>query len=173
MKILFLHGWHSTPGGLKPSFLAERGHEVLNPALCPDNFEKALQSGQQAFDLGKPDVVIGSSRGGAVAMNLSNRGTPLVLMCPAWKHWGTAKSVQEPCLILHSSKDEIVEFGHSEELLVASGLSRDRLIDVGVEHRMACAASLEAMEKACLALFQADSQGQETAIEGTPGGRRR
>lgn len=31
MRILFLDGWQSTPGGLKPAFLPEHGHEVLNP----------------------------------------------------------------------------------------------------------------------------------------------
>jgi hypothetical protein len=35
MKILFLHGWKSVPGGLKPSYLIRHGHEVINPAL-PD-----------------------------------------------------------------------------------------------------------------------------------------
>jgi hypothetical protein len=33
MKILFLHGWQSIPGGVKPTFLAQRGHEVINPRL--------------------------------------------------------------------------------------------------------------------------------------------
>jgi hypothetical protein len=32
MKIFFLHGWHSVPGGVKPSYLIEHGHEVINPA---------------------------------------------------------------------------------------------------------------------------------------------
>lgn len=36
MLILFLHGWHSIPGGVKPTFLAQHGHTVLNPKL-PDN----------------------------------------------------------------------------------------------------------------------------------------
>ena len=31
MKILFLHGWHSVPGGVKPTHLKDRGHEVINP----------------------------------------------------------------------------------------------------------------------------------------------
>jgi hypothetical protein len=35
MLILFLHGWQSTPGGVKPTFLKSHGHEVLNPTL-PD-----------------------------------------------------------------------------------------------------------------------------------------
>lgn len=29
MTILFLHGWTSTLGGLKPTYLAKHGHEVL------------------------------------------------------------------------------------------------------------------------------------------------
>jgi hypothetical protein len=38
MKILFLHGWHSVPGGVRPSYLIEHGHEVINPALSDDDF---------------------------------------------------------------------------------------------------------------------------------------
>ncbi len=26
MKILFLHGWHSVPGGVKPTYLKDNGH---------------------------------------------------------------------------------------------------------------------------------------------------
>jgi hypothetical protein len=32
MKILFLHGWHSVPGGVKPTYLVNHGHQVINPA---------------------------------------------------------------------------------------------------------------------------------------------
>ncbi len=38
MKILFLHGWNSKPGGVKPTYLARHGHEVFNPALPDDDF---------------------------------------------------------------------------------------------------------------------------------------
>ena len=65
MKILFLHGWSSTPGGLKPSYLASHGHEVLNPLLPDDDFEEAVRIAQAEYDNGHPDVVVGSSRGGA------------------------------------------------------------------------------------------------------------
>lgn len=40
MKILFLHDWHSVPGGVKPCFPADHGHEVINPAL-DDDFDAA------------------------------------------------------------------------------------------------------------------------------------
>lgn len=74
MKILFLHGWTSTPGGLKPSYLKNHGHAVLNPALPDDDFPAAVAIAQAEFDQHRPDVVVGSSRGGAVAMNI-NAGT--------------------------------------------------------------------------------------------------
>jgi len=38
MKILFLHGWHSVPGGVKPTYLVQHGHTVINPQL-PDGDE--------------------------------------------------------------------------------------------------------------------------------------
>ena len=44
MKILFLHGWTSVPGGVKPTFLAQHGHEVINPKLPDEDFEEAVES---------------------------------------------------------------------------------------------------------------------------------
>ncbi|MHB8974353.1 MAG: alpha/beta hydrolase [Pirellulaceae bacterium] len=94
MNILFLHGWQSTPGGLNPSYLKQHGHTVLNPALPDDDFDAAVRIAQAEFNRGKPDVVVGSSRGGAVAMNINSGNTPLVLLRPAWKRWGTATTVK-------------------------------------------------------------------------------
>ena len=47
MKILFLHGWHSVPGGVKPSYLIEHGHEVINPALDDDDWDAAVRTAQE------------------------------------------------------------------------------------------------------------------------------
>ena len=33
MNILFLHGRNSVPVGVKPTYLTDHGHEVVNPAL--------------------------------------------------------------------------------------------------------------------------------------------
>ena len=46
MKILFLHGWHSVVGGVKPLYLRQHGHEVANPALDDDSFGGALATAQ-------------------------------------------------------------------------------------------------------------------------------
>jgi hypothetical protein len=69
MKILFLHGWQSVPGGVKPTFLARHGHEVASPKLPDEDFGEAVRSAQAEFDKHRPAVVVGSSRGAAVAMN--------------------------------------------------------------------------------------------------------
>ena len=50
MKILFLHGWKSVPGGMKPSYLIEHGHEVINPALDDDDFDEAVRTAQAEYD---------------------------------------------------------------------------------------------------------------------------
>ena len=89
MKILFLHGWQSVPGGVKPTFLAQYGHEVINPKLPDEDFEEAVRIAQAEFEKHQPQVVVGSSRGGAVAMNINSGSAKLVLLCPAWKEWGT------------------------------------------------------------------------------------
>ena len=117
MKILFLHGWNSVPGGVKPTFLADHGHEVSNPKLPDDDFLAAIQIAQAEFDRHQPQVVVGSSRGGAVAMNLDSGAARLVLLCPAWKRWGTARTVKAGTVILHSPADDVIPFGESQELL--------------------------------------------------------
>src|SRR5471030_1481818 len=121
LKILFLHGWHSVPGGVKPTFLAQHGHTVLNPKLPDDDFELAVKIAQEEFDKHQPDVVVGSSRGGAVAMNINSGSAKLVLLCPAWKKWGTVMAVKSSTVILHSRADDVVPFADSEELAKNSG----------------------------------------------------
>jgi len=149
MQILFLHGWTSTPGGVKPTFLTQHGHEVLNPALPDEDFEEAVRIAQAEFERHNPDVVVGSSRGGAVAMNLEAGSTPLVLLCPAWKKWDHARTVKPGTVILHARADDVIPFADSEELVRNSGLSTSALIEIGTDHRLADPESLRAMLKAC------------------------
>ena len=149
MLILFLHGWHSVPGGVKPTYLIRHSHEVLNPALPDDNFAEAVQIAQAEFDKHQPQVVVGSSRGGAVAMNINSGDARLVLLCPAWKKFGTASTVKPGTAILHSRADDVVPFGDSEELLKNSGLVASALVEVGSDHRLADPEPLAAMLRAC------------------------
>ncbi len=148
MKILYLHGWNSVVGGVKPTYLRSHGHEIIEPALDHEDFEAALRTAQAAFDQHQPEVVVGSSRGGAVAVNLKSGSARLVLLCPAWKKWGQAKTVQPGAKIIHSRGDDVVPFGDSVELLSKSGLPESALIEVGQDHRLADPEPLEALLRA-------------------------
>ena len=149
MKILFLHGLGSQPGGLKPTYLMDHGHEVLNPRLPDDDFAESLRIAQSEYDQHRPDVIVGSSRGGGVAVNIDSGDTPLVLLCPSWKNKRLASKVKPNTMILHSRQDDVIPFNESEELLINSGLSPESIIEVGFEHRLADEHSLRAMLRAC------------------------
>lgn len=65
-KILFFPCLTSVPGGVKPTCLKDHRHTVLNPFL-DDDFDAAVCTAQAEYDQHQPDVIVGSSRGGAVA----------------------------------------------------------------------------------------------------------
>jgi len=148
MRILFLHGWNSVPGGVKPPYLKDHGHEVINPALPHEDFAEAVRIAQAECDKHRPQVVVGSSRGGAVAMNINSGDARLVLLCPAWKKYGTAKMLKAGSVILHSRADDVVPFADSEELIRHSGLPDSALLEVGSDHRLADPEPLAAMLRA-------------------------
>ncbi len=167
VRILFLHGWTSVPGGRKPTYLKDHGHEVINPSLPDDDFDQSVRIAGAEYNKYQPDVVVGSSRGGAVAINMQSGDTPLVLLCPAWKNWGNATTVKPHTIILHSRQDDVIPFADSEELVANSNLSPDALIEVGNDHRLADPEPVKAMLKACERFgLSADSILDDPAISG-------
>jgi hypothetical protein len=79
-------------------------------------------------------------------MNINSGGAKLVLLCPAWKKYGTTRTVKRGTVILHSRADDVVPFADSEELARSSGAT---LIEFGTDHRLADPEPLAAMLKAC------------------------
>jgi esterase/lipase len=152
MKILFLHGYGSDPNGIRPTFLKESGYEVAHPALPDHDFQKSLRIAQEVLDQTQPDVVVGSSRGGAVAMDIDTGNTPLVLIVPSWRKRGSTTKAKPSTIIVHSEHDDVVPIADSRELLRTSGLPDDHLIVAGENHRMvdeeAFGALLKAIERA-------------------------
>lgn len=150
LKILFLHGQESKPGGKKATFLKGAGYEVLNPALPRECFATSIKVAQDVIDLELPDLVVGSSRGGAVAMSVSTRGAPLVLIAPAWKRFMSTQQLDEfkirldsqSTIILHSDNDDIVDPQDSNQLSSIHGIKR---LNVGANHRMSDVDALDAL----------------------------
>jgi hypothetical protein len=44
MRVLYLHGRQSLPGGVTSTYLSKHGYEVLNPAVPDDDFDDACGS---------------------------------------------------------------------------------------------------------------------------------
>lgn len=145
-RVLFLHGW-SSDGGNKTAFMRSLGYDVMTPSLSDWFFSTAVRQAQAAYNEFGPDVIVGSSRGGAVAMNMDSGDSPLILLAPAWKRWGKARSVKQNCIVIHSPHDEFVPFQDSVELCEASGVP---LVAAGVDHRLNCGEGRRALEEALI-----------------------
>ena len=133
-KVLFLHGW-SSDGSMKTGFLRSLGYAVRTPKLSDWSFAAALRTAQDACAEYEPDVVVGSSRGGAVAMALERPDLPLVLLAPAWRWFGVSVKVSaQRGVVIHGRSDRWVPFADSQELCERNpGL---RLIAAGCDHRL-------------------------------------
>ena len=140
MRILFLHGLESTPGGSKVKFLKSLGHEVVNPWLPANNFKESLSIAQTSFDNNEIDVIVGSSRGGALAMAMNTGNTKTILIAPAWNKREFLRvpddvvyRVTENTIILHSILDDIIPLKDSVKLVSEHGC---KLHVCGACHRM-------------------------------------
>ena len=88
MKILLLHGLHSSPGGSKAEAIKSAGFELINPRLPANDWSESLKIAQESIDTHAPDIIVGSSRGGALAINVDAKQARRVLIAPAWKKFG-------------------------------------------------------------------------------------
>ncbi len=106
--------------------------------LPDDDFDESVRIAEQQHKEHQPDVIVGSSRGGAVAVNMDSGDARLILLCPAWKNDGngTADKAKAGTVILHSKDDATVPYTNSEELAQNSELDRGALIQIGTDHRL-------------------------------------
>jgi len=150
LKVMFLHGMEGTPEGTKPTFLKRNGYRVLAPVLPKDNFELSLARAKDTFENFWPDIVVGSSRGGAIACALDTGDVPKILIAPAYKKFRVKDPIiDKTTTILHCINDEIVEFEQSRELEENYGCE---LINCGVCHRMSDEGALNELLKAVKAM---------------------
>lgn len=145
LKILFLHGLESKPGGTKPTALSMEGYMVLNPSLPKDSFNESVEIAQNLVDSEAPDVIVGSSRGGAVAMAVNAGGARKVLVAPAWKKYGVVGKVDAGTIILHSETDDVVDFADTQEVFRNSVGAN--VIACDDDHRMSSPSTLACLSE--------------------------
>jgi len=152
MKILFLHGLESKPGGTKAKFLEKAGHTVFNPFLPKHSLEESIAIAQRVVEKESPDIVVGSSRGGAIATTIDTKGARLILIAPAWKLYGVMPLIDSNTTVLHCLKDDTVPFEHTVELASKANITVElaskaniTIIECGTCHRMSDELALKAL----------------------------
>lgn len=151
-KVLFLHGMFAQNSS-KPYFIESLGFNVYSPILNDWIFGKSVEIAQESFEQYKPNLIVGSSRGAAVAMNMDTGDIPLILLSPAWSVFGKQSKCKKNSVIIHSENDRLIPVKKSQEL---SKISECELIVVGEDHRLNCPAARFALAKV-LARYRASS----------------
>ena len=140
MKVLFLHGLESGPRGHKARYLAEH-FEALTPGMDTRDREGCLQVQREAIASFAPDVIVGSSFGGALAVALLARGDwkgPTLLLAQACVYFfpDLALPAGVPVLLVHGTRDEIISIEASRHLALTGSPDLVRLIEVDDDHRL-------------------------------------
>lgn len=117
-RVLYLHGFASSPRGRKVSALTEilepEGIRVIAPDLNAPSFQRLdframARIAVWEARIHRPEVLVGSSLGALVALETSRRGViaPLVLIAPALgfgARWTEKLPPEEPLTFFHHGK---------------------------------------------------------------------
>lgn len=140
LRVQFIHGLESNPQGAKGRFLAAH-FDATAPAMDTRDLEGAIATQAAALGEIRPDVLVGSSFGGAIAVALLDRGLwrgPTVLLAPAAALLGVPNRLPEgvTVTVAHGVHDEIVPLEDSRALVAGRDPARVRLIEVDDGHRL-------------------------------------
>jgi predicted esterase len=140
LKVQFVHGLESGPGSSKSVYL-ERFFDSVTPVMDTRDFEGAIAVQSRHAGEFVPDVLVGSSFGGAVVLAMLQRGhyrAATVLLCPADRHFGVEARIPEGvrAVIAHGSRDELVPVDDSRALAATGTPGLVDLVVVDDEHRL-------------------------------------
>lgn len=138
MRVQFIHGLESSPRSSKAQVLGEH-FEAHTPAMDTSDFEGCIVLQAREIRSFEPDVVVGSSFGGAVALALLQRGLwcgPTLLLAQAGQRLGLAAElpVAVRIWIVHGSRDDVIDPADSRALAGAGSGELVRLIEVDDDH---------------------------------------
>jgi pimeloyl-ACP methyl ester carboxylesterase len=124
LRVQFIHGLEGSPRGNKAQVLA-RHFEALTPAMDTSDFEACVALQAKALDVFRPDVLVGSSFGAAVVVELLERGlwrgpTLLLAQAAVRRRPGAALPTGVPVWLVHGLRDELIGVEDSR-ILAATG----------------------------------------------------
>lgn len=140
LRVQFAHGLASSPYGNKARLLSQH-FDAHTPEMDTRNLESCIGVHKAALESFKPDLLIGSSFGGAVAVALLERGAwrgPTLLLAQAARYYMPSCRLPEGVRVtlVHATEDEVVDVSGSRELAQTGTPSLVELIEVDDDHAL-------------------------------------
>lgn len=138
IKVQFAHGLEGSPHGTKSQQLA-REFNTLTPAMDTSDFEACIQVQTDHIASFSPQVLIGSSFGGAVVLALLQRGLwrgPTLLLAQAGLRYSLPVMLPEDVKIwlVHGLHDDVIDPQDSRRLAASCQSKMVRLLEVDDDH---------------------------------------
>ncbi|MBK7581932.1 MAG: hypothetical protein IPI67_17210 [Myxococcales bacterium] len=163
LRVQLIHGLEGSPTGAKSQYLA-RHFELSAPAMNTGDFQGSVATQAAALAVFRPDVLVGSSFGGAVAVLLLQRQLwrgPSLLLAPAVGHFGVDARIPDGVrvTVVHGRSDTICPIEWSRALTHTGTVGLVELVEVDDEHRLASLLEGEKLADLVRALGSAADRG--------------
>jgi len=140
LRVQFIHGLESSPQGVKAQLFA-RHFTTHTPAMNTHDFPASVAVQAAALREFEPHVLVGSSYGGAIAVNLLQRGVwrgPTLLLAQAALRLGQPAQLPAGVAIwlVHGTRDAIIDPEDSRVLARSGSPESVRLIEVDDGHSL-------------------------------------
>lgn len=140
LRVQFIHGLEGSPQGTKATRLA-RHFETLAPAMDTGDFDACVAVHADALAAFQPDVLVASSFGGAVAVELLRRGpwrgATLLLAQAALQRDASAELPPNVSVwLVHGLRDEQIDIEDSRRLAATGSPEQVVLLEVDDDHSL-------------------------------------
>jgi predicted esterase len=139
-RVLFIHGLEGSPQGAKARLLAEH-FEAITPAMDTHDFEACVRVQREALERFRPDLLVGSSFGAAVAVALLARGDfrgPTLLLAQAALRYDPDARLPAGVRVwlVHGLRDELIDPEESRRLARTGSPELVRLLELDDDHAL-------------------------------------
>jgi dienelactone hydrolase len=140
LRVQFIHGLEGSPQGSKARTLAA-AFDACTPAMDTQHFEACVALQAETIHRFRPDVLVGSSFGGAVAVALLQREHwcgPTLLLAQAALRQGLRRQLPRdvPIWLVHATGDQVVPVRDSRRLARSGTPGLVRLFEVEDDHAL-------------------------------------
>ena len=140
LRVQFAHGLEGSPRGAKARLFAEH-FTASTPEMDTRDFASCVARHAREIEAFRPDVLVGSSFGGAVVLELLHFGTwrgPTLLLAQAGLRRSPHATLPDGVSVwlVHGTSDDVIEVGDSRRLACSGTPGRVRLFEVEDDHSL-------------------------------------